>query len=140
MSIRNPFETEWRDCLRAHYLHVVKSGDVPTEHTLVSVMQQAGFSDADLVELRIRATIRQDDVDEDFVPDFEAIEAQIAAQAAAALQLPVEATTSKAMASAGSELLQDEISPEADQKAEAPPPSDEYYAPPDDTPRQLSLF
>jgi len=139
MSSRNPFESEWRDCLRSHYLHVAKIGDAGTEHTLVGVMQQAGFSDADLVELRIRATLRTEDMDDGFVPDFELLEAQISRQTAAALQQTVESTISKSASSTADEPSSDAVSEQLEVKPGSLP-SDEYYAPPDDTPRQLSLF
>ncbi|MDX2138114.1 MAG: hypothetical protein SF123_08460 [Chloroflexota bacterium] len=140
MSIRNPFEAEWRDCLRAHYLHVVRSGDTPTEQTLVHVMQQAGFSDADLVELRIRATIRTEDMEDGFVPDFAVLEEQIAQQKEVILQQPVESVVSKPTAVTSVDLSSEDTIVEAEAEPEVPPPSDEYYAPPDETPRQLSLF
>jgi hypothetical protein len=46
------FETEWRECLRAHFTYVLRVVDHGTERTLVGVMRNAGFSDADLDDLR----------------------------------------------------------------------------------------
>jgi hypothetical protein len=65
------FADEWRDCLKAHYLYVVREQDVRTERTLRGVMHNVGFSDDDLNELRVRTTMHVDDVGTAFVPDLE---------------------------------------------------------------------
>jgi hypothetical protein len=69
----NPFAEEWRECLRAHYMHVIRVRDRVTEPSLTVVMGQAGFSDAELAELRVRATMHVDDVADDFTPDLDAL-------------------------------------------------------------------
>jgi hypothetical protein len=66
----NPFDDEWRDCLRAHYAHVIRTGDKVTEPSLTVVLHQVGFSDSELAELRVLATMHVDDVPADFVPDL----------------------------------------------------------------------
>lgn len=67
---QNVFADEWRECLRAHYQHVIRVQDKVTEPSLTVVMHEAGFSDADLRALRLQATLRAEDVGEDFVPDM----------------------------------------------------------------------
>ena len=136
MSESSIFAGEWRDCLRAHYTHVVRAQDGLTERTLISVMHEAGFSDEELIELKLRATLHVDDVGADFVPDaalFEAI-ALPDAPAPEAVAAAAENTAAAVEAEDESEAADAEDDPEP------PPASEEYYAPPDDTPRQLSLF
>ncbi len=66
----NIFASEWIDCLEAHYAHVIRTKDHVTEPSLTIVMHSAGFSDKQLAELRVRATMHVDDVGSDFVPDL----------------------------------------------------------------------
>lgn len=139
MSDYNPFDQEWRECLRSHYVYVIRSGDEATEKTLAGVMQQAGFDEKTLIELRIRATMRVEQMDEDFVPDFAALEEQFAAQVEAQIVQQQIVAEPPSAAQAGVAIAE-EIAQESEPELEAPPPSEEYYAPPDDTPQQLSLF
>src|SRR5258707_10246762 len=71
----NIFADEWMECLEAHYMHVIRINDKVTEPSLSIVMHSAGFSDAQLAELRVRATMHVDDVGVDFVPDLDVLEA-----------------------------------------------------------------
>ncbi len=70
---QNVFADEWRDCLRAHYMHVVRTEDHVTLPTLTVVMHQAGFNDSELAELRVRATLRTEQVADDFVPQLDVL-------------------------------------------------------------------
>ena len=139
MSDYNPFDQEWRECLRSHYVYVIRSGDEATERTLAGVMQQAGFDEKALIELRIRATMRVEQMDEEFVPDFAALEEQLAAQVEAQIVQQHVAAEPPGVAQPGVEVADDDAQA-AEPEPEATPPSEEYYAPPDDTPQQLSLF
>ena len=69
------FADDWAECLEAHYMHVIRTNDKVTEPSLSIVMHSAGFSDAQLAELRVRATMHVDDVGKDFVPDLEVLDA-----------------------------------------------------------------
>lgn len=51
----NIFSDEWRACLHAHYLHVIRTDDAVTEPTLRSVLLQTGLTDADIERLRDEA-------------------------------------------------------------------------------------
>ncbi|MBL8117423.1 MAG: hypothetical protein J0L63_03895 [Anaerolineae bacterium] len=73
----NVFEAEWRACLEAHYVYVVRNHDTVTEPSLTLVMKNAHFTDAELAELRVRATMHVDDVGADFVPDLDVLEAEV---------------------------------------------------------------
>ena len=70
----NIFADEWVDCLEAHYMHVIRTKDKVTEPSLTIVMHSAGFSDNQLAELRVRATMHVDDVGADFVPDLDVLD------------------------------------------------------------------
>src|SRR5260370_40819766 len=52
MNEENLFEQDWRDCLRAHYVHVVSERDVVNEESLITVLRQTGFSDDDINAIR----------------------------------------------------------------------------------------
>jgi hypothetical protein len=69
----NIFADEWVECLEAHYMHVIRTKDKVTEPSLSIVMHSAGFTDKQLAELRVRATMHVDDVGEDFVPDLDVL-------------------------------------------------------------------
>lgn len=65
------FEDEWRACLREQYKYVIRNGDHVTLRSLVPVLHEVGFTDDELAQLRIEATLRTEDVPDDFVPDLE---------------------------------------------------------------------
>ena len=52
MNQENLFEQDWRDCLRAHYVHVIRERDVVNEESLITVLRQTGFSDDDINAIR----------------------------------------------------------------------------------------
>lgn len=78
MPEKSIFHDEWRNCLQAHYKTFVREEYLPqtdrkahARDALEKVLHQVGFSDDELHELYVRATMRVDDVP-DFVPTFEA--------------------------------------------------------------------
>jgi hypothetical protein len=71
----NIFADDWLECLESHYMHVIRINDKVTEPSLSIVMHSAGFSDSQLAELRVRATMHIDDVSPEFVPDLDVLEA-----------------------------------------------------------------
>lgn len=68
------FSDDWRDCLRAHYKHVIRTDDKVTEVTLRAVMREAGFSADELKALYVEATMHVDNMPPDFIPDMELAE------------------------------------------------------------------
>src|SRR6266852_7522058 len=52
MNEENLFEQDWRNCLRAHYVHVIRERDVVNEESLITVLRQTGFSDDDINAIR----------------------------------------------------------------------------------------
>jgi hypothetical protein len=49
------FFEEWRSCLHAHYLYVLRTGDTITEPTLRQVLLNTGFTEDDVAEMRAEA-------------------------------------------------------------------------------------
>jgi hypothetical protein len=74
--MKNVFEDEWRECLRAHFMHVTRTNDTGTMRSLLTVMNEVGFTEEELRELRVLATAHVDDVAEDFVPDLNILQAE----------------------------------------------------------------
>lgn len=66
----NIFVDDWYACMRAHYMHVIRTNDRVTLPSLTVVMKRVGFSESDLAELRVQATMHVDDVGTDFTPDL----------------------------------------------------------------------
>lgn len=73
MSQRSIFNEEWRRCLREHYKYVVRQGDTLTEKSLQRVLYSpsAGFTEDELKQLYLEATLRTEDLPDGFVPDIE---------------------------------------------------------------------
>lgn len=130
------FADEWRACLQAHYMHVVRNNDRVTEPTLRIVMHDAGFSDAELAELRVRATMHVDDVGADFVPNLDIL------QPSPSLTEGEESTSGEPQAevfySISTPVESDYPLPEdaPELAAEDAPPDDDEP----DVPQQLTLF
>ncbi|MCY3980040.1 MAG: hypothetical protein OXG23_18210 [Chloroflexi bacterium] len=71
MDQRSVFHDEWLSSLREQYKQVVRNDDRATLSSLTAVMQNVGFRDDELAQLRIEATMRVDDVPEGFSPDMD---------------------------------------------------------------------
>lgn len=71
MANNSIFADEWRECLQEQYKSVVRNNDQVTLKTLVGVMHDVGFSEGDLRDMAFQATLRAEDVADDFVPDME---------------------------------------------------------------------
>lgn len=122
MPGKSPFGDDWRDCLQAHYTHVIRANDVRTEKTLRSVLYECGYDDHDLNEWYLLATMHVDAVPPDFEVDIERAESVI---------VPVPEIAP-----------QPEVAPPVDElpTEEEPPPEEDE--PPHDPAgfQQLSLF
>lgn len=141
----NIFQDDWQDCLRAHYMHVIRTEDKVTLPSLTVVMGQAGFNASDLAELRVRATMHVDDSSTDFVPDMNVLNAVAEVQEhpeAHIFPVPeMPAETVEVMpepemmleAESVDELPSDEAEVVVDEQPEETPPDE-------DAPKQLSLF
>jgi hypothetical protein len=69
------FGDDWRDCLREQYKYVVQQEDNITKQSLTDVLNSVGFSERELTELGVEATMHVDDVPEDFTPDLNILQA-----------------------------------------------------------------
>lgn len=65
------FSDDWRDCLQEQYRDVVRRNDKLTEETLIHVLHSVGFTDDELREIKLYATMRTEDLQGDFVPDLD---------------------------------------------------------------------
>jgi hypothetical protein len=77
MANINVFAEEWRACLREHYKHVVQNDPNPRNFESVNkaFLKPNGerppiFTEDELRQLYIEATMRADDMPDDFVPDL----------------------------------------------------------------------
>jgi len=147
----NIFRDEWLECLRAHYMHVIRTNDRVTLPSLTVVMGQAGFIESELAELRVRATMHIDQVGADFVPDMHVLEsvsqaeenaeartfagAEIAAEAVEVLPEPdvIPAEEVVVELPPEEEIIENVVEDVIGDTPQEPPP-------PDDAPKQLSLF
>lgn len=67
------FADEWRKCLREQYKHVVRNQEKITESSLKLVLNEVGFSENELSEMYVEATMRADAMPDDYVPDLEIV-------------------------------------------------------------------
>jgi hypothetical protein len=145
----NVFADEWRECLRAHYMHVIRTKDKVTEPSLTVVMHSAGFNDTELGELRVRATQHVDDVGADFVPDLNVLDTPPPTEPPI-FAVPVD--LAPALEAPTAEMIGDEVLDPVEAVVE-PEPIDqaqvedlpleeagESQEPDEDEPQQLSLF
>lgn len=128
----NIFADDWLACLREQFMQVVRDGDTTTLPSLTNVMYEVGFTESELAELRVRATMHVDDVGEDFIPDMDVLEPTLHA----GVDVPVEA-----------EDLQSDLPPTYEEALEEVEAVHEEEALQDDEelddphgPEQLSLF
>ena len=80
MDSRSVFFDEWLRSLREQYKHVVRNNDMVTLPTLTAVMQNVGFREDELTQLRIEATMHVDDVPDQFAPDMKILDPVPASQ------------------------------------------------------------
>lgn len=139
----NVFADDWYDCLREHYMDVVRQQDHKTLSSLTTVMLEVGYSEADLREMQVMATAHVDDVGEDFVPDLHILEPTVHAgvEVAEVQEVPeavqiVEEVLEDAQDDAPptyEEALQEEAVPEGEEADDMPEDDP-------DSPQQLTLF
>lgn len=123
------FSADWRNCLVAHYTHVIRADDKRTERSLRGVMHNVGFSDDDLKQIIIAATAHVDDVGADFVPDLSLLGPE--PEPPVMIAVPQEFIEAAVV----------EAALEQDEAADAEAGEDEDPAPaPDPNITQLSLF
>lgn len=141
------FADEWRECLREQYKTVVRGVANQTDtqrnlDTLETVMYEVGFSEAELRDLQRLATMRAEDLPDDYLPP----EILAPAVVVAAEPEPIAETVDAADEPEAEPLTHDdqlaeqEPDPEADEPLLDTPEADEDTDEDDDSPQQLSLF
>ena len=70
MDQQSVFFEEWMRSLREQYKYVVRRQDKVALPSLTAVLHQIGFTDGELAQLRLEATMHRDDVGADYVPDM----------------------------------------------------------------------
>ncbi len=75
MDQRSVFHEEWLRSLREQYKHVIREQDHITLSSLTAVLQNVGFREDELTQLRIEATMRVDQVGDGFVADQQILDA-----------------------------------------------------------------
>lgn len=83
MENRSIFFDEWIRSLREQYKFVIRNNDQVTLPSLTKVMYNVGFSDEELSQLRVEATMHVDQVGADFVPDMNVLKSNTAQSHAA---------------------------------------------------------
>ncbi len=68
---RSIFYDDWRECLRSHFMHVVRHHDTVTEPTLHNVLLRVGFSEDEIREMAVQARMRDTDATPDELPGLE---------------------------------------------------------------------
>ncbi|MBL8147438.1 MAG: hypothetical protein JNL34_13720 [Anaerolineae bacterium] len=134
-SPTSPFADDWRDCLIAHYQNVLRNQDHLTEGTLLGVLQEAGFSDQELAEFKVRVTMRAEDMGPDFMPDLDALKAE----AVEAIQQQTAAVPNEPEPAIFEAVVVEAVISTEDETPALPPDEE----PPDyraDGPQQLSMF
>ena len=133
------FSDDWRDCLREQYKTVVRGVANQTDtrrnqETLESVLYEVGFTDAELHDLARAATMRADDLRDDYVPP-EIIAPAVVIEA-------VEDEPEPEILTHDDSLAEQEPDPEADAPLLANEDDTEAAdeAENGDSPQQLSLF
>lgn len=128
------FSDEWRRCLREHYKYVVRNQDKNTEATLTPILERFGFQEDELRHLEIEATIRADEMPDDFVPNMEPIMAESVNE-----NKPIETTFVIHSAECTCPDCMDQVL-ELGHNADGQPIEAEVEEPKKDLPKQRSLF
>jgi hypothetical protein len=68
---RSIFYQDWRDCLRAHYMHVIRTNDQITEPTLHGVLIRTGFTEDEIKEMAVQARMRDTEAHPDDLPSLD---------------------------------------------------------------------
>ncbi len=71
MDQQSVFFEEWIRSLREQYKHVVRQDDRVTLPSLTAVMLDVGFSEDELAQLRVEATMHVDEIGADHAADME---------------------------------------------------------------------
>ena len=132
------FSDDWRECLQEQYKFVVRNDDRLTLPSLTNVMYQVGFTDDELTQLRILATMRVEDMPDGFVPDMPLMQPPVPETATDMIAHPLECQCPECVAvdliphnEEGQPLEGDDLLEFAERQA---------FESDDDGPQQMSMF
>jgi len=135
------FADDWREALEAHYRDVVRRNDQQAEETLKGILNSVGFTDDDLRQMKLEATMRAEDLQGNFVPQLDVDVGQTSGTLQPGIDLSdqeepgeVAQITAENAAQAEPEELLKPSEPEASEDDEINSEDDE------DSPQQMSLF
>jgi hypothetical protein len=128
------FSGEWRRCLKEHYKYVVKSQDKRTETTLTPILNRFGFTETELQQLYIEATMRAEEMPDDFMPDMQRLDVENVEE-----KQMVETSFQVHPAECSCPSCMDTVL-ELGHDEEGQPLPDEEEAPKDTKPKQKSMF
>lgn len=74
MTDRSPFDEEWRESLAEQFKHAARLEGKTRRDALRQMLHELGFSEGQLRDLYIDATMHIDDLNADFLPDLDMIE------------------------------------------------------------------
>lgn len=141
------FFDEWQACLRAHYVHVIRTQDTITEPTLRSVLLATGLSEDELAALREEALAEAGLVEQAAapslpaaLPDEDTLPDEVTLEAAALddeLEPVAPADLGTDLAPVPADTPDAELPPDDSDDDAADPDDPEPYTP---APGQLSLF
>lgn len=139
------FAAEWRRCLEAHYIDVIRRSDKITQQSLIAILHKVGFTEDDLRALYLSATMHQDALPPDFTLDPALLRAVPAPQEEPTFTPhPAECTCPACMEQVDTLRHDDEGQPlsaeEQLEKRERLAYEDDTPPPPPDAPIQRSLF
>ncbi len=145
MKRESPFADEWRRCLREHYQYIIREQDRVTERSLLTVLHEVGFADSELAELRVLATMRAEDMPDDYLPPEVTAETLfqiggVAVPGSPPAQESAQDTMVESVQDAVQGAAQDAESHEAAETAEEADNQPDEDAGAGDAPRQMSLF
>ena len=151
MTTRGIFFEEWRRCLIEHYKYVVRNGDTLTERSLTRVLLRSdvGFTEDELRQFYLEATMHVDHLPDGFVPGgptFEAMPAPHPAECQCAACAPeLEAMIEAGHDEEGQPLSLAQLEEKQAEMEEREPEQDEaepvsQSGQDKDAPRQISMF
>jgi hypothetical protein len=140
MPSYNPFYTEWQECLKAHYQHVIRVDDQVTEPTLHGVLLDTGFTEDDIHRFRfeVLGEVAEIETSAEIAETAQVVEAtEMMIVASVAESVAVEPPTPEPEPATPVAIV---APPEAPTPVIEPPATEPRPALPPKPPAQLSLF
>lgn len=128
------FSNAWRECLREQYKTVIREDDRVTKRSLDTVMHQVGFTEDELKQLIVEATMHMDDVPDDFTPEINMFSPERPAMGA---EEPFQPHPLECQCPS---CMEEPLTPHDTDGQPIPAEDIDPERPDDDAPQQLSMF